>query len=155
MRIALLHTISSIWHHRLNGHEFEQTSGDGEGQGSLVYCSPWGCKGPDTTERLNNYYFVELLGSWKAPCVCTMCVKHLVLGLARDKCSVSVTCTERLSNLPHVTQPGNDKARFHTQASGSRLVPILLWGPLPLPAEGPTDGRAPWKEHKIGRIGNH
>ena len=30
------------WHHRLNGHEFEQTPGDGEGQGSLVCCSPWG-----------------------------------------------------------------------------------------------------------------
>ena len=28
--------------HRLNGHEFEQTLGDGEGQGSLAYCSPWG-----------------------------------------------------------------------------------------------------------------
>ena len=30
------------WHHRLNGHEFEQTLGDSEGQGSLVCCSPWG-----------------------------------------------------------------------------------------------------------------
>ena len=30
------------WHHWLNGHEFEQTLGDGEGQGSLVCCSPWG-----------------------------------------------------------------------------------------------------------------
>ena len=30
------------WNHRLNGHEFEQTLGDGEGQGSLVCCSPWG-----------------------------------------------------------------------------------------------------------------
>ena len=30
------------WHHRLNGHEFEQTLGDGEGQGSLAHCSPWG-----------------------------------------------------------------------------------------------------------------
>ena len=29
------------WHHQLNGHEFEQTSGDGEGQGSLAYCRPW------------------------------------------------------------------------------------------------------------------
>ena len=28
-------------HHQLNGHEFEQTSGDGEGQGSLAYCRPW------------------------------------------------------------------------------------------------------------------
>ena len=30
------------WHHRLNGHEFEQALGDGEGQGSLVCCSSWG-----------------------------------------------------------------------------------------------------------------
>ena len=32
------------WHHQLNGHEFEQTLGDGEGQGSLACFSPWGCK---------------------------------------------------------------------------------------------------------------
>ena len=32
------------WHHWLNGHEFEQALGDGEGQGNLAYCSPWGCK---------------------------------------------------------------------------------------------------------------
>ena len=32
------------WHHWLNGHEFEQAPGDGEGQGSLASCSPWGCK---------------------------------------------------------------------------------------------------------------
>ena len=42
------------WHHRLNGHEFEQTLGDSKGQGSLVCCSPWGCKESDTTEQLNN-----------------------------------------------------------------------------------------------------
>ena len=42
------------WHHRLNGHEFEQTLGDGEGQGSLARCSAWGLKELDTTERLNN-----------------------------------------------------------------------------------------------------
>ena len=30
------------WHHRLNGHEFEKAPGDGEGQGSLAYYSPWG-----------------------------------------------------------------------------------------------------------------
>ena len=41
------------WHHRLNGHEFEQALGVGDEQGSLVYCSPWGCKELDTTERLN------------------------------------------------------------------------------------------------------
>ena len=38
------------WHHRLNGHEFEQAPGVGDGQGSLVYCSPWGRKVSDTTE---------------------------------------------------------------------------------------------------------
>ena len=42
------------WHHRLNGHESEQTWGDGEGQGSLACCSPWGHNESDTTERLNN-----------------------------------------------------------------------------------------------------
>ena len=42
------------WHHRLDGHEFEQTPGDGEGQGSLGCCGPWCRKESDTTERLNN-----------------------------------------------------------------------------------------------------
>ena len=38
------------WHHWLNGHEFEQTLGDGKGQGTLACCSPWAHKEPDTTE---------------------------------------------------------------------------------------------------------
>ena len=42
------------WHHRLNGHESEQTLGDSEGQGSLVCCSPWGCIESDTNYWLNN-----------------------------------------------------------------------------------------------------
>ena len=41
------------WHHLLNGHEFEQAPRVGEGQGSLVCCSPWGRKESDTTEQLN------------------------------------------------------------------------------------------------------
>ena len=40
-------------HHWLNGHEFEQIPGDGEGQGSLACCSPWNHKELDTTEPLN------------------------------------------------------------------------------------------------------
>ena len=36
-----------------NGHEFEQTLGDGEGQGSLACCSPWGCKESDMTQQQN------------------------------------------------------------------------------------------------------
>ena len=41
------------WYHRLDGHEFEQALGNGERQGSLVCCSPWGWKDQDMTERLN------------------------------------------------------------------------------------------------------
>ena len=41
------------WLQQLNAHEFEQTPGDGEGQGSLACCSPRGCKESDTTELLN------------------------------------------------------------------------------------------------------
>ena len=41
------------WHHHLKGHEFEQALGDGEGQGSLAGCSPWGCKESDTIKQLN------------------------------------------------------------------------------------------------------
>ena len=41
-------------HHRLNGHEFEQAPGDGEGQGGQVCCNPWSCKETDTTDQLNN-----------------------------------------------------------------------------------------------------
>ena len=42
-----------VWHHWLDGHEFEQALGVGDGQGSLACCSPWGRKELDTTERPN------------------------------------------------------------------------------------------------------
>ena len=41
------------WHHRLNGHEFQQALGDSEGRGSLACCSPWGHKELDKTYRPN------------------------------------------------------------------------------------------------------
>ena len=47
------------WHHRLNGHEFEQAPGVGDGQGSLACCSPWSHKELDTTKWLN---WTELIG---------------------------------------------------------------------------------------------
>ena len=49
------------WYHRLNGHEFEQALGDGEGQGRLVCCSLWGWKELDMTEQLNNNSDLVLL----------------------------------------------------------------------------------------------
>ena len=51
------------WHHQLNGHEFEQALGDGEGQGGLVCCSPWGLRESDMTEQLKNNNTYN--GVWK------------------------------------------------------------------------------------------
>ena len=47
------------WHHQLDGHEFEEALGVGEGQGSLGCCSPWGHKELDTTEptELTDIFF--------------------------------------------------------------------------------------------------
>ena len=61
------------WHYELNGYEFEQAPGDGEGQGSLACCSPWGRKDSDMTERLNNNTCV-----W----VC-VCIKASLLHLVK------------------------------------------------------------------------
>ena len=46
-------------HHQLNGHESDQAPGDGEGQRSLVGCSPWDCKESDMTEQLNKFNSVQ------------------------------------------------------------------------------------------------
>ena len=48
------------WHYQLNGHEFEQTPEDGEGQGSLACCSLWGCKESDMSEQLNNNKYTHV-----------------------------------------------------------------------------------------------
>ena len=49
------------WHHQLDGYEFEQAPGVGDGQGNVVYCSPWGPKESDMTEWLN---WTELNTEW-------------------------------------------------------------------------------------------
>ena len=56
------------WHHQLDGHEFEQAPGVGDGQGSLVCCSPWGCKELDMTERLNS------TDSYLQCCISVFCI---------------------------------------------------------------------------------
>ena len=48
------------WHHSLNGHEFKQTPGVGDGQGSLTCCSPWGHRELDRTEWLNKKFEIEI-----------------------------------------------------------------------------------------------
>ena len=57
-----LHTwLIASWHHQCNGHERGQTSGDGEEQGGLAYCSPWGRKKSDMTGQLNNNLYIPYL----------------------------------------------------------------------------------------------
>ena len=60
------------WHHQLNGHEFKQTLGDGEGQGSLGCCSPWGRKELDTIDQLNNNVFNLHLSSLLTIAACCL-----------------------------------------------------------------------------------
>ena len=60
------------WHHWLNGHEFTQTLGVGDGQGGLACCGPWGCEESDMTEWLNwtelylenIEFYAEVFESW-------------------------------------------------------------------------------------------
>ena len=54
------------WHHRLDGHEFEQVPGVGDGQASLACYSPWDRKEPDMTEQMNNDEIVYI----KIPSLC-------------------------------------------------------------------------------------
>ena len=61
------------WYHGLNGHEFEQTPGDSEGQGNMVCCSSWGCRDSDTTERLNNNKYI-------LPCVKKVASRKLCIA---------------------------------------------------------------------------
>ena len=74
-----------VWlHHQLNGHEFVQAPGAGEGQGNLECCSPWGWKESDTTEWLNNSRWVRsfLVPEWWR--ICLRRRHGLIPGLGRS-----------------------------------------------------------------------
>ena len=69
------------WPHRLNGHEFRQTPGVGDGQGGLAFCSPWFCKELDTTEQLN---LTELIH--KKTCIgIVMVALPIIMGFFRNQ----------------------------------------------------------------------
>ena len=79
------------WHHWLNGYEYKQALGDGDGQGSLLCCSPWGCKESDMTEWLNwTAGSSSLNRDWiQAPCIGSVESNH---GTPRDV--FSAYCSE-------------------------------------------------------------
>ena len=63
------------WHHRLDGHEFEQALGVGDGQGNLESCNPWGPKESDTTEQLNRTRWIQKLIPGMPPPTCINVVR--------------------------------------------------------------------------------
>ena len=102
------------WHHRLNGHKFEQTLGDGEGQGSQACCIPWGCK----ETRLSN---------WTTT---TICCKIATLEWGQDKV-VSVGRREPL--FLHTKVPTHPSAKpFTAGLSPSRQEARFCFSEGPL-----------------------
>ena len=86
-----------------NRHEFEQTLGDGEGQKSLVFCTPWGCKDGDMTERLNKKNI-----TWQA---LGKCLRHF------NKCFCK--------HLVSMIIPGWYKLQYHFTKSLHTVAAIL------------------------------
>ena len=84
-------------HHWFSGHELQQTLGDDEGQGSMVCCSPWGCKESDTNERLNNSKSTEN---------CTSPYSLWTALMSKLKCSTGIA------------------VHFHLFFFGWRIVPV-------------------------------
>ena len=107
------------WHHRLKGHEFEQTPGDSEGQGSLVCCSPWGHKESDATEQLNNnnhtYTFIFL-------CACIFKLEHIHTKISAAK-------------MKYIKWPGRAKSLLRRLWVGQKTLKrnsCFIPHPLPL-----------------------
>ena len=96
------------WHHQLKGHEFKQALGDGEGQGSLVCCSPWGHKESDTTERRNN--------------------NLISVSMSRAITRMSKKWHVQMASISHWRKPGLLKLKVHHNPLEIFLVTAVLAG---------------------------
>ena len=119
------------WHHRLSGHEFEETLGVGEGQRSLVCCSPSGCKESDTTERLSdwnelNWYVylwpihVEIWQKTKKFCKAIILQKKI-----KNKQKRTIPCTTELKRIKYKGINLTDKVKDTYTEKNSTLMGIL------------------------------
>ena len=113
------------WHHQLNEYEFEQALGVGDGQGSLVSCSPWGCKESDTTEWLTHslHFLIFYIYFWYCiQWLSIMCSVSSVQSLSRVQLFVkdSVDCsTPGLPVLHQLLELG----QTHIQRVGDAIQP--------------------------------
>ena len=132
------------WHHWLNGHEFEQALGDGEGQGGLACCSPWGHKESDTTEWLSNnnleevtfeidflllllFLFLQLVHSMHLFFHFYIIIGHLLLSkhCAKHNCNVGHILIT-LFHLSYLNKPMNNRLVPNRKRSMSRLYIVTL-----------------------------
>ena len=98
------------WHHRLDEYEFEQASGDGEGQGNLAWCSSWGCKESDMTEWLKSSNF----GETPKGCLCICVPRELLLKKASILPLLIMSVMKYQSLCQDSTLPCSQ--RHHTQS---------------------------------------
>ena len=102
------------WRHRLDGHEFEQAPGDSEGQGSLVCCSPWGCKEPDTTLATEQQQII--------PNFCPICIPDWVQN-AQFRSKFHLSCLGQTSS--HEFIRGQNHVIYR---HGNRRDSPVCWG---------------------------
>ena len=121
------------WHHRLDGHEFVQALGDGEGQGSLACCSPWGRKESDTTEQLNNNKNKPRSGCGCPPPVTLVSLRPLGLTAAA---TLGVRAVTRHTPLLPSRLTHSPAAQLQCNNAYNRAVtyPALPAGQAPRPA---------------------
>ena len=134
------------WHHRLDGHEFEQAPGAGDGQGGLACCSPWGCKELDTTEKLD----------WTDGCRGS----HMSLSIfilktgtrtsshyrVRSKCPWAQCCFLVSLHLFTLLGPAFPHLLKGSKAPAQPGGYVIEWGKLlRAPSTAPSTWRRPWQ----------
>ena len=125
------------WHHQPDGHEFEQTLGDGKGQASLACWSPWGRRESDTTERLNNkrrhsWHSLWEKGAWGCLSTCGFQV-HVSRSWARlnENACLPLVAVESVAQLcPTLRDPG-DCSPPGSSIHGILRARILEWVAMP------------------------
>ena len=108
------------WYHWLNGSEFEQAPGDGEGQGSQACCNPWGCKESDTTEWLNNKMLALACFFWLTQ------MNSIQLYSNTDNCEIKYGCQFPFISKVQISMRPNFYLYSSYQKSHTRSI-ICNW----------------------------